>query len=197
MIEIPASGVGLVAEHHPRPLAVAHRAGAAVGQQIDVHVLGSKQKRVVARLGQRPLALRSIHHLDRLDDFHFPGLGPGSPRESRGGHENRSCGFSSVRIGYRGVHRPGLAITDLASGRRRQRPPPFVGRQPPPKCWRHVCRGRRFDSEGRFAGRQVAGCLPDGRFGGPRLAPSAVRDRMREGESRAGSAQIGRTTRRG
>ena len=37
-VEVPAACVGLVAEHHARPLAVAHGAGAAVGEEVDVDV---------------------------------------------------------------------------------------------------------------------------------------------------------------
>ncbi len=76
MIEIAAAGIGFVAQHHARPLPIAHCAGAAVGQQIDVHVFGAKQEGVVAGDGKRFLALFARHHADRFDDFDFPRLGP-------------------------------------------------------------------------------------------------------------------------
>ena len=57
VVEVATAGVGLVAQHHPGPLAVAHRAGAAVGQQVDVDVVRAQQEGVEAGLGQgaRPL----------------------------------------------------------------------------------------------------------------------------------------------
>ncbi len=57
VVKVSAAGIGLVAQHHARPLAVAHGAGAAVGEQVDVHVLGAQEEGVVARLlqGARPL----------------------------------------------------------------------------------------------------------------------------------------------
>ena len=50
VVKVLAAGIGFVAQHHARPLAVAHGVGAAVGQQVDVDVLGAQQKGVVARL---------------------------------------------------------------------------------------------------------------------------------------------------
>ena len=64
--EVDRTGVGLVAEHHARPLAVAHRVRARVGQQVDVHVGGveqdlrmaaSRSSRVVVRRGSTTLIL--------------------------------------------------------------------------------------------------------------------------------------------
>ena len=39
MIEVAAARVGFIAHHHARPLTVTHRAGAAVGQQVNVHII--------------------------------------------------------------------------------------------------------------------------------------------------------------
>ena len=39
MIEVAASRVGFIAHHHARPLTVTHRASAAVGQQVNVHII--------------------------------------------------------------------------------------------------------------------------------------------------------------
>ncbi len=78
-VEVAAAGVGLVAEHHAGPLAVAHGAGAAVGQQVDVDVVGAQQEGVVARVGQRALAVLAPRHAQRLDHLDLPRLGPGPP----------------------------------------------------------------------------------------------------------------------
>ena len=40
VVEVPRARVGLVAEHERRPLPVAHRVRARVGEQVDVDVLG-------------------------------------------------------------------------------------------------------------------------------------------------------------
>ena len=56
-VEVAAAGVGLVAEHHPGPLAVAHRVRAGVGEEVDVDLLRAQQEGVVAGLGERALAL--------------------------------------------------------------------------------------------------------------------------------------------
>ncbi len=50
VVEVAAAGVGLVAQHHAGPLAVAHGVGAAVGEQVDVDVFGAEQEGVVAGL---------------------------------------------------------------------------------------------------------------------------------------------------
>ena len=52
VVKVLAAGIGFVAQHHARPLAVAHGIGAAVGQQVDIDVLGAQQKGVVARFRQ-------------------------------------------------------------------------------------------------------------------------------------------------
>ena len=65
VIEVAAAGVGLVAQHHAGPLPVAHRAGAAVGQQVDVDVLGAQQEGVVAGLGDA-LAARCSRVVQRV-----------------------------------------------------------------------------------------------------------------------------------
>ena len=83
MIEVAAARVGLIAEHHPRPLPVAHCAGAAVGEEVDVHVLGSKKKRVVARLAHRPRGCGASISLIGSTTFTFQG----SAHERRGNRE--------------------------------------------------------------------------------------------------------------
>ena len=82
VVEVAAAGIGLVAHHHAGPLPVAHRAGAAVGQQVDVDVLGAQQEGVVARLGDGPRAFGAGHHLDGLDHLDLPGFGPRAVRRT-------------------------------------------------------------------------------------------------------------------
>jgi len=55
VVVVFAARVGLIAEHHPGPLMVAHSVRARVGQEVDVDVLGAKEKGVVARLPDRTL----------------------------------------------------------------------------------------------------------------------------------------------
>ncbi len=55
MVEIATAGIGFVAQHQARPLAVAHGAGAAIGQQVDVDILRAQEEGVVTRLSHRPL----------------------------------------------------------------------------------------------------------------------------------------------
>ena len=78
MIEVAAAGVGFIAQHDARPLAIAHRAGAAVGEQIDVDIFRSQQERVVTGFLRGALASGAIDHGQRLDHLDLPGLGPGS-----------------------------------------------------------------------------------------------------------------------
>ena len=96
VVEVAAAGVGLVAQHHARPLPVAHRAGAAVGQQVDVDVLGAQQEGVVAGLGDGPRALGASRHLERFDDLDLPRFGPGAG--ARGGGDGfRASGHGAHR----------------------------------------------------------------------------------------------------
>jgi hypothetical protein len=46
VVVVDAPGVGLVAEHQPGPLAVAHGAGARVGEQVDVDILAAEKEGV-------------------------------------------------------------------------------------------------------------------------------------------------------
>ena len=78
VVEVAAAGVGLVAQHHARPLAVAHGAGAAVGQQVNVDVVGAEQEGVEAGFGQGALAAGAVNDVERLDHFDLPRFGPGA-----------------------------------------------------------------------------------------------------------------------
>lgn len=44
------SSVGLVAAHHRRPLVVAHRARAGIGQEVDEDILGLEEEEIVTGL---------------------------------------------------------------------------------------------------------------------------------------------------
>ncbi len=83
VVEVAAPGVGLVAEHHPRPLAVAHRRGAGVGEEVDVDVLAPEQEGVVAGLPDRRLALVAGRHPQGLDHLDLVGLRPAAATWSR------------------------------------------------------------------------------------------------------------------
>ncbi len=88
--------IRLVTSHHPRPLHVAHRAGAAIRHQIDEHVLGVEVDVGVEGLLQPLFPLRPgeqtdlLHHLDpeglhkglHLKIEIFRRAHPGSPSES-------------------------------------------------------------------------------------------------------------------
>ena len=78
VVEVAAAGVGLVAQHHAGPLAVAHGVGAAVGEQVDVDVFGAEEEGVVAGRVKGDLAGGAVDHLDGLDHLDLPGLGPGA-----------------------------------------------------------------------------------------------------------------------
>ena len=70
MIVILAACVRLVAQHHPRPLVVAHRRGAAVREQIHIDAVGGHVKQIVAGRPEQPIPLLPrrptdwLHHLD-------------------------------------------------------------------------------------------------------------------------------------
>jgi hypothetical protein len=49
--------IGLVAAHDRRPLLLAHRAGAGVGQQVDEDIFGFEGEEVVACFFERGFAL--------------------------------------------------------------------------------------------------------------------------------------------
>ena len=76
MVEVPAAGIGFVAEHHSRPLSVAHRSGPAVRQKVDVHVVRTQQKRVESRVGESLFAVIAGDHIERFDHFDLPRFGP-------------------------------------------------------------------------------------------------------------------------
>ena len=60
------SGIALVAGHQGGPLAVRHRAGSRIGQQVDRHLVRTQLEEVVVRLANPRLALGAGRGPDRL-----------------------------------------------------------------------------------------------------------------------------------
>src|ERR1019366_4289472 len=73
-----AAGIRFVTQHHARPLPVAHGGGAGIGEQVDIDVAGSEEKRVVSCLDDRAVALLAGRDADVLDHLDLEGLGPAS-----------------------------------------------------------------------------------------------------------------------
>src|ERR1019366_6179045 len=73
-----AAGIGLVTQHHARPLPVAHGGGAGIGEQVDIDVAGAEEERVVPRLDDGAVALFASRDTDVLDHLDFEGLCPAS-----------------------------------------------------------------------------------------------------------------------
>lgn len=68
-------GVRFVAEHHCRPLVLAHRARARIGQQVDENILGLKREDVVTGGLNGGLALGRRWQADGFDGFDAEGFG--------------------------------------------------------------------------------------------------------------------------
>ncbi len=68
-LERACAGVRLVAAHDRRPLLLAHRAGARVGEQIDEDILGFEGEDVIACLDELRLALLWRDQADRFGDL--------------------------------------------------------------------------------------------------------------------------------
>ncbi len=77
VVEAPGARIRLIAEHQTGPLVIGHRRRARVGEQIDVHVVGLQQERVVSGLPDRLVAFLASGHPDGFDHLDLPGLGPG------------------------------------------------------------------------------------------------------------------------
>ena len=75
VIVVPAPGVGLVAQHEPGPLVVAHRRRAAVGEQVHVDRVRGHREDVEPRIADGVLALFAAHAPERLDDLDAKRLG--------------------------------------------------------------------------------------------------------------------------
>lgn len=77
-VERPGPGVRLVALHHPGPLRRGHRPRAGVGQQVNQHIFGFKQKEIVpGRLKRRfPLCAGGV--ANGFDSFDAEGFDDGA-----------------------------------------------------------------------------------------------------------------------
>ena len=67
--EALAACVGLVAQHHGRPLGIAHGRCPRVGEQVDVHVFGPDVEHVVACFADAVDTLFYRGHLDGFDNL--------------------------------------------------------------------------------------------------------------------------------
>ncbi len=76
------AGVGLVTPHHRRPLLLAHGAGAGVGQQVNVNLVGPQGKDVVARPPDGSLSLLPGDEPDGFDHLDLEGLASGHGAET-------------------------------------------------------------------------------------------------------------------
>ena len=78
VVEIHATCISLIPEHHSRPLIVAHGVGSAIGEQVDVNVLGFQEKGVVTCFAECLFALLSRGRFDELDHLDFERFCPGT-----------------------------------------------------------------------------------------------------------------------
>src|SRR5581483_11857461 len=67
VIKALASGIALVALHNGSPLIGGHGAGTGIGKQIDQHVFGGKQEKIVEGRFEQFFALAASGPADRLD----------------------------------------------------------------------------------------------------------------------------------
>ena len=77
-VEAAAAGIAFIALHDGGPLVGRHGAGARIGQQVDEHVVGLKQKKVVVRGLKKFFALRTCGPANRLDTLDPERLDDGS-----------------------------------------------------------------------------------------------------------------------
>ena len=80
-VKIATAGIRFIARHDGGPLTVAHGIGAAIGQQIDVHILPTEQKGVIPGFRQGALTLLAADDPQRLDHLDLPRFSPGAPAE--------------------------------------------------------------------------------------------------------------------
>ena len=72
VVERAGAAVALVAHHHRAPLAVAHGAGAAVGQQVDVDIVALQHEDILVGFVEPLFALFAGGFLDRFNHLDFP-----------------------------------------------------------------------------------------------------------------------------
>src|SRR5690606_14250237 len=118
---VGAARVRFVAEEHARPLAVAHGAGAAVGQQVDNDLLRRQGEQIVAGFFNPAQPLLAAGQHERFYDF-------GAIRFCTGTHDTTSS--VGVRPGRRGRSDGPRAVGSIVScgqtGRRRSDAPSFL-----------------------------------------------------------------------
>ena len=73
--EVAAARIGLIPHHDAGPLTVGHGTGAAVGQQIDIDILGQQQEGVPASSLEGGAALGASGLFDGLDHLDTKRLG--------------------------------------------------------------------------------------------------------------------------
>ena len=181
VVEVHASRVRLVAQHHAGPLAVAHGGGPGVREQVDVDVLGPDQEHVPAGFLERRLALLPGGDLERLDHLDLPGLGPGTSAVLLAHGVERFAGHGTPR----GLSR---ARRDAWGGVRASRRQDLVARDPAAReltptlqdrVGRRECAGTDDARPGPGASRTAAGRLTQ--ESDPRVAHGAgARDRLVE-----------------
>ncbi len=66
------AAIALIAHHHRTPLAVAHRAGAGVRQEVDIHIIALQHKNVLVGLFKPFFSFFSGGFLDGFDHLDFP-----------------------------------------------------------------------------------------------------------------------------
>ncbi len=72
VVERTGAAVALVAHHHGGPLAVAHGAGAAVGQQVDVDIVALQHEHILVGFVEPFLTLFASAFLDGFYHLDFP-----------------------------------------------------------------------------------------------------------------------------
>ena len=72
LIERRCACIALVAQHHGRPLAVAHGTGARVGETVDVHLFGLQHKYVVMGFTKPLFSLCAATLSEWLDHLDLP-----------------------------------------------------------------------------------------------------------------------------
>ena len=76
-VEAAAAGVAFVALHDRRPLVRGHGAGAGVGEQVDQHVVGAQQEKIVVRVAEQLLPLLAGGPADGFDALDAEGFDDG------------------------------------------------------------------------------------------------------------------------
>ena len=75
MIIIDRTGIRLVPQHQPRPLAIAHGTRAGIGEEIDIDVGTPQEEGIEPCLGDRRLTLGPCGHAQRFHHLDFKRLG--------------------------------------------------------------------------------------------------------------------------